>query len=88
MNSRNHTQTVQLFNYCSKGGAASKKEQEKLPLPPDPASQHRKRLREKEKNKERERLREKSHHLKNKAGQDGCYRPSHKPHHQELDKDA
>ncbi len=28
------------------------------------------------------------HHLKGKAAQDSCYRPSHEPQHQELDKDA
>lgn len=30
----------------------------------------------------------KPHHLKGKAAQDGCYRPSHEPQHQKLDKDA
>lgn len=28
------------------------------------------------------------HHLKGKAAQDSCYRPSHEPQHQELDKDT
>lgn len=28
------------------------------------------------------------HHLEGKAAQDSCYRPSHEPQHQELDKDA